>query len=388
MDNKVKLLKQIIYIAGVTLISMVLFYNKHNNAMFILCLSLMMLWWIEGTYFNEKMVKYIYGLWIMEYSVILIICSREATGMSILLLLLMIGGIVLSYPLKKSIFITIIAYMGYIIMMRFFYKEQYDAYNLFMTTMNFIIVYLLISAIRYQMLQRGKAQETSKELKEKTEELENAYNKLQEFYENKEEMILLKERNRIAGEIHDTVGHRLTTVIVQLEATKRLMYVDQDKASEKLVLTQTLVREGLQDIRQAVRAMKEDKSMVNFEEYMKVFIDEVSNNNNVIIESYIETLPALNDKIKNMLLRGLQEGITNGIRHGKSKWFKVDLVCDNDEIQLNIQDRGVGNEELEFGFGLYNIDRKVKELKGTFEVKSHKENGTSLFVKLPIKGGE
>lgn len=385
MDNKVQLLNQGIYIGGVGLIGMVLFYNKHGSGMFILCLCLMILWWIEGKYFNGKREKAIYGLWIIEYVVILGICSREETGMSILLLLLMVGGIVITYPLKKSLTLTVIGYIGYVVMMKLNYGSQFNAYSLFMISMNFSIVYLLVSAIHYQIRQRERAQQVARELKQKTEELEKAYQKLQQFYENQEEMILLKERNRIAGEIHDTVGHRLTTAVVQLEAAKRLMDVNKEKAVEKLVIAQIQVREGLQDIRQAVRAMKEGQSILSLEERMVVFIEEVSYNNELVIERCIETLPTLDYQMENVLFRGLQEGITNGIRHGKSKWFNVQLYYDNGKVTLGIEDKGIGSESIIFGFGLHNMERKAKELKGTLEVVSQKGEGTRLIIELPMK---
>lgn len=385
MNYKIELLQEGIYIGGVAFIGMVLFYNKQGSGVLLLCLCLMFLWGIERSYFKNKRGKYIYVLWTIQYSVILGICSREITGMSILLLLLMCGGIVLDYPVKKSLAITAIEWMGYNIMMRLKYGEQYNAYPIFMATMNFIIVYLLVSAIRYQMVQRERAQQTAMELAQKKEELEKAYQKLQQFYVDQEEIVVLKERTRIAGEIHDTVGHRLTTANIQLEAAKRLLDVDREKTVQKLSIAQGQVREGLQDIRQAVRAMKEGKSILSFEESISVFIDEVSHTNDIVIEREIEALPYLDSQIENTLFRGLQEGITNGIRHGKSKWFHVRIHYDHKQIQLSLTDKGEGNEHLIFGFGLHNMERKVKALNGNLEVISDKNKGTQLTIQLPMR---
>lgn len=386
MDKKVEIFKRWIYVvAGLVLIAMMLFYNEQGSVIVPLCIGWIVLLIIEGKYFSGRNERYIYFLWALEYAVILLICIREETGMAILMVLLTLGNIVLSTELKKSFVISIIGYVIYVTVMKVSLGDLYNGYSIFMATVNFIITYLLVFAIRYQILQREKVQQTAKELLEKTEELEKAYGKLQELYEEQEEIILLKERNRISGEIHDTVGHRLTTAIVQLEASKRLMDKDKDKSMEKLGVAQNQVREGLKDIRSAVRAMKEGESILSFEERVKAFIAEVAKNNDIVIESEIGSLPVLNNKIENLLFRGLQEGITNGLRHGKSPWFSIRIFEEDKAINMIVKDKGAGCDNLKFGFGLHNMERKVIELEGTLELLVEDGQGATLRIKLPLK---
>lgn len=386
MDKKVELFKQWLYLlAGIALIAMMMFYNELRSVMVLLCLGWIILLVIEGKYFNGRNERYVYFLWALEYAVILPICTREETGMAILLVLLILGNIVLSTDLKISLVISIIGYVVYIIVMKLSFGELFNGYSIFMATVNFIITYILVFAIRYQILQREKVQQTAKELLEKTDELERAYCKLQELYEDQEEIILLKERNRISGEIHDTVGHRLTTAIVQLEASKRLMDKDTEKSMEKLGIAQNQVREGLQDIRRAVKAMKEGESILSFQDRVKAFIDEVAKNNDIVIEREIDSLPTLDSKLENVLFRGIQEGITNGLRHGKSSWFSLKIYVKDKEVNMVIKDRGVGCKNFKFGFGLNNMERKIKELNGTLKLSLQDGQGTSLWIRIPLE---
>lgn len=383
MNKKMDIIKQCIYLGGVSLIGMVLFYNEQQKVLLPLCLSLIVLWYIETRYFNEEENK-IYAIWAIEYIVMLAICSKEQTGMSVLLLLVLIGNIILSSTLKRGVLITVITYIGYIITMKLSHGSQYTLYGIFMATMNFGITYLLVYSIRYQIVQKQKAEQTAKELLKKTEELEWAYKKLQVFYEEQEEVALLKERNRIAGEIHDTVGHRLTTAIVQLEASIRLIDRDKEKALEKLSIAQSQVREGLKDIRHAVRAMKESEEILSLSHRVTTFINELSKNSDVVIKSNIKDLPNLDNKLENILFRGIQEGFTNGMRHGQSTYFSLDIYCKEDNVFLILKDYGIGCENLIFGFGLNNMKKNVGDLGGILEISSKYKEGTTLIIKIPI----
>lgn len=388
MDKKIEIFNKGIYLVGIGQIGIILFYNNYKKGMLLLCLALIVLWFIEAKYTNENKTKLTYLLWAMEYIVIQGICFQEQTGMSVLLNLMLIGNIVFSSTFRESLIMTIVAYLGYIITMRLSHGNEYNFYAILTATVNFGVTYLLVSAIQYQMLQKEKAKEYSNELLIKTIELEKAYEKLQEFYEKQEEITLLQERNRIAGEIHDTVGHRLTTAIVQLEASKRLLNRDIDKAVEKLTIAQTQVREGLQDIRQAVRVMKECEEKPLFKERVKTFVDELSKNSDVYIESNIGELPKFSSKIENILFRSMQEGFTNGIRHGKSKYFYLQLCAEDNYIKLVLEDKGIGCENLVFGFGLNNMERNIKELEGSFDFSYKNREGTKLIIKIPVGGDQ
>ena len=175
---------------------------------------------------------------------------------------------------------------------------------------------------------------------------------------------------------------------IQLEASKRLIKKDPDLALEKLDLAQQQVRTGLHDIRKSVRALKDGEDLMNFVDLLKAFVGEIEKNSEVIIQYNFAEVPNIDKKIENIIYRALQEGITNGIRHGQSKRFKIMLSYEKNRIKVSIKDTGKGFEQIKLGFGLNNMKSKVEEVGGIFTIKSVVNDGVTIYIEIPIVGGE
>ena len=93
----------------------------------------------------------------------------------------------------------------------------------------------------------------------------------------------------------------------------------------------------------------------------------------------------LNIDIKKTIYRAMQEGITNGIRHGSSKTFKIELKNKGEMLYFDLADNGRGCDNIKFGFGLTNMNDRVKKLKGQLKVREGQNNGCKLSIRIPIK---
>jgi len=335
---------------------------------------------------NNKINKQRIIIWTVNIIIISAIVLLDTTGLSIILFLAQVGEVTINNSTKVGLCFALTNYILYIILVNINY-DVLNLYGIAVVTINFAITYIATFTVRREIIEKGRAQLISKELEAKSKQLERAYEKLQELYEEKEEVIILKERNRIAGEIHDTVGHILTTVTIQLEASKRLIKRDPDLALDKLNLAQEQVRTGLHDIRKSVRALKEGEDLINFVDLLKTFIGEIEKNSEVTIHYNFSEIPNIDKKIENIIYRALQEGITNGIRHGKSKRFEIILNYEDNRIKYSIKDTGKGSEEIKLGFGLYNMKSKVEEVGGTFKIQSAVDDGVTIYIDLPIVWG-
>ena len=335
---------------------------------------------------NNKINKQRIIIWTVNIIIISAIVLLDTTGLSIILFLAQVGEVTINNSTKVGLCFALTNYILYIILVNINY-DVLNLYGIAVVTINFAITYIATFTVRREIIEKGRAQLISKELEAKSKQLERAYEKLQELYEEKEEVIILKERNRIAGEIHDTVGHILTTVTIQLEASKRLIKRDPDLALDKLNLAQEQVRTGLHDIRKSVRALKEGEDLINFVDLLKTFIGEIEKNSEVTIHYNFSEIPNIDKKIENIIYRALQEGITNGIRHGKSKRFEIILNYEDNRIKYSIKDTGKGSEEIKLGFGLYNMKSKVEEVGGTFKIQSAVNDGVTIYIDLPIVWG-
>lgn len=233
-------------------------------------------------------------------------------------------------------------------------------------------------------------------VEQRTTELERANRTLaltlREKAETLAEMSVLEERNRIANEMHDVVGHTLTAAIVQLEATKRLTLGSQSLPVEKLDLLSELVRKGLDDIRRAVRLMKTDEEpALPLDAALQELIQYAEDTMEITVESKIVLPPGLSlGKVtETVIYHALQEGLTNGIRHGQSRHFQFALRIVRDELQFRLANDGLPLESEEAGFGLTSMAERVQMLGGKVSLRTrtgagNEPQGCELALSLPL----
>jgi signal transduction histidine kinase len=253
------------------------------------------------------------------------------------------------------------------------------------SSLSFIGVFAIMYIVKYEIRQRKKLAETMYELKVKTKQLENTYLKLKEASEELEELTIVAERNRIAREIHDTVGHTLTTVLLELEAGERLIPVDPQTAVLKIGLAKAQVRRGLQDIRESMKTLQSGKELMEFVPSLKLLMEETTKHGNIFIKYDIGELPKLTPAQEKTIYRALQEGLTNGIRHGKSTAFVFVLEYTGNGIRFMLQDNGKGTENVVKGFGLSAMEARVKELGGVLLVQSAPGEGLQINITIPVE---
>lgn len=231
--------------------------------------------------------------------------------------------------------------------------------------------------------------ESANESKEKAEaltrDLEEANRQLGEYAVQAEELATTQERNRIAREIHDNLGHYLTVVNVQLEAAKTVMDIKPEKAKDAINKAQNLAQEGLQAVRQSVSSLREDPlSNRPLPDAIQKLIDE-NQASGITTELTIKQTPRpLSPNTSLTLYRVVQEGLTNIRKHAQAS--KVDVVVDYsaaDQIQLAVRDNGKGSEQTGSGFGLLGIRERIHILGGRMEVESQPDQGFNLTVSVP-----
>lgn len=229
--------------------------------------------------------------------------------------------------------------------------------------------------------------ERSAELRRSSAELEAANEKLsssmKETAEAMAETMVLEERRRITGTIHDTIGHVLTATLVQLEAAKRLIGRDDALSMEKMNASQQLVTKGLDEIRLSARLLQNGSSPFDLPSAMQALIRDTRNLTGISIESRIGELPGdLSTVHKRVLYQALQEGLTNGIRHGEGKRFEFTLSADESGIRFRLANDGRTYSPAEFGFGLKAMAERVAQLGGRMKVEPG-DPGCILELTLP-----
>ncbi|WP_276355517.1 ATP-binding protein [Cohnella caldifontis] len=229
-----------------------------------------------------------------------------------------------------------------------------------------------------------------RKVRERTRELEETHLQLQaamrESAQAMAEASVLEERNRIAFDIHNTVGHTLTACIAQMEAAKMLIaHGRYEHAVPKLDTSRELVGKGLQEIRESIRMLKLESSSENLSVTLMRLIRKTEESADVRIEADIAALPALGSTQKRTIYHALLEGLTNGIRHGKSRSFTFTLTQGGDKLLFRLANDGEPIPEgTAFGFGMTAMEENVQQLGGTLSLTSTGERGSLLSIDIPL----
>lgn len=224
----------------------------------------------------------------------------------------------------------------------------------------------------------------NKQIEKNIEELEESRNELIRAYEKAEEASVLEERNRISKDIHDTAGHSLTTVIMQTEAAKLLIDTDPEAAKSRIIAANLQAKNCLEELRTSVHLLSGRRENVSFKEYLESIISETTNGTGVSIRSKIDAL-SLSDDAERFVSNVLREGISNGLRHGKSTAFFFELKDMGNFVEVLLSDNGNGVNLHGFkeGFGLSAMRNKAEKLGGMINFVSEEGEGFEIHLSLP-----
>ncbi|NPV76009.1 MAG: sensor histidine kinase [Anaerolineae bacterium] len=224
-----------------------------------------------------------------------------------------------------------------------------------------------------------------KEVEKLVKNLSEANLQLREYADQIETLTLTQERARLAREIHDGLGHYLTTINMQLQAAMAIIHRDKKRALVTLTNAQMMTKEALAEVRRSVFELRETT------EYSESVIDKIrkltenSKLLNIIPEFEVLGEPRhLRPAVELALYRVAQEGISNIYKHaGASKlWVTLDF-SDLDAVLLEIRDNGVGSVQFDEGFGLRGLQERVGLLNGRIKIETTPGYRFVLSVLIP-----
>ena len=201
--------------------------------------------------------------------------------------------------------------------------------------------------------------------------------------EDIEELAKAKERNRIARDIHDGLGHYLTVVHVQLEAAHALLQREPDEARGALLKAQELTREGLADVRRSVALLRASPPQRPLLAAIEKLTSECKADGIEAAFTLSGTPRALPEPVEITLYRAAQEALTNVRRHARASRLGVELAFAAGCIRLRVEDDGIGANGFAHGFGLLGLRERAESVGGTMTVQSAPGRGFALELELP-----
>lgn len=257
-----------------------------------------------------------------------------------------------------------------------------------LNSFNMLIFILYIILLMYiQLSEKERILSLNETLNGLNEELKQANIRLEEYAKEAEQVTKTKERNRLAMEIHDALGHALTGIITGIEACATLMDIAPEATKEQLKAIAEVARQGMTDVRRSIKALRPDVlEKMDLDKALTQMIDEMRCATNAEILYQCQTeLNCFNEEEENTIYRIIQECITNSIRHGKAKQIKIDMDKKGNMLEIFIQDNGIGCSHIQEGFGLYHMEERLNRLQGNLEYNG--EKGFIVKAQVPIRLG-
>ncbi|MBV8415015.1 MAG: sensor histidine kinase [Verrucomicrobia bacterium] len=215
---------------------------------------------------------------------------------------------------------------------------------------------------------------------------------LTQLAESAKRSAVLEERNRLAGEIHDSLAQSFAGVCMHLAVA-----AEETEKNGKEVLSQIgraidVAKFGLSEARRSALSLRskiiEESGLV---EALKMLAERsnIPGRLRCTFRSNLENDASLPVQVRQDLLRIAQEAISNAIRHAEPRAIGVGLRLDRTNLILKVTDNGCGmtnTEEIREGFGFVNMRARVKNLNGSLYIRSARGRGTSILVTVPVDG--
>ncbi|WP_453996506.1 sensor histidine kinase [Bacillus nitroreducens] len=227
-----------------------------------------------------------------------------------------------------------------------------------------IIIWISVILLPFNIYNRKKQEKLE-------EQLEDANKRIAE-------LVKYKERQRIARDLHDTLGQKLSMIGLKSDLARKLIYKDPEKARNELKDVQQTARTALNEVRQMVsqmRGIRIKDEIIRVKEILKAAGIEFE---------YVQDLKDVSLFYENMISMLIKEAINNVVKHSHATHCKIKILQHDDEISVIIKDDGIGSiptKDVGDGHGLQGMRERLEFVNGTLEILM--EDGITLIIKIP-----
>lgn len=359
-----------------------------------LCICLLLLLSVPCNNHPELVAKIV-----IEYGIILGICTLTGFGYTGIVMLLLADAMRYRIDWKKRIIYIVAICIAYLAMsgnkmyslphviplsqMWAYYRQ--DVRNSLLSVLDMLSLLNTMIFILYMVVMTLSQTSEKERILRLNSQLQMANRKLEEYAQEQVRMTETRERNRLAREIHDTLGHSLTGIITGIEACIMLMDIAPEATKEQLRAIAEVARNGITDVRHSVNALRPDAlETLSLESAIRKLVEESEKSTGVKIDLvFPENLQDLDQDEEDVLYRIVQESITNAIRHGKATHIDVRMEHVDNDLRIRIADNGKGCDNIQSGFGLHHMQERIEMLKGTLSYSG--KDGFVIEAVVPIR---
>jgi signal transduction histidine kinase len=261
------------------------------------------------------------------------------------------------------------------------------SFDLFMQFIDILIFFGFGISLNIIINSQIKAKRILKENMKQYELIQEQNKVLEQYAAQIEGLTLLEERNRLARELHDSIGHHFTSVTVGLDAISYMIDINPKQAKQKAEALALVSRKGLNEIRHSIHQIAPSENDVLLSKQLAEIAKKFQEHTGTLVQFQTEgEEPQLSPQMKLTFIRCLQEAFTNAKRHGQATEIGATLSFTENKIMLQIENNGERFETVKHGFGLNAMKNRLEELQGNLDIQSNAENGVVVTCAIPMKG--
>lgn len=253
---------------------------------------------------------------------------------------------------------------------------------------NFLDIINLLLVIIFMMLYIANEVQENERITQELNMIHQVNHELQNYAAVSEKIAENNERKRLAREIHDTLGHALTGIAAGVDACIAMIDINPQATKKQLLVISKVVRQGIVDVRNSLNKLRPGAlEQHGFKGAIENMIEEFTSVSDLTIhlDYRLENVDFENTK-EDILFRVIQESVTNAVRHGDATVIDISLFIEENTLHLEIQDNGIGCDEIHYGFGLKQMTERLAMING--RVKYDGSHGFLTIVTIPMQEGE
>ncbi len=324
---------------------------------------------IRTYYLADRLPRLIMPSLYSQIVLILAFIFIEGSTVGVILLVILIAESLLAHSRPQGDYIFLISIAGFPVVSAagLYWRSALSWENVAAVLINCLFLFFAYGVsymARRQQEEKERAEDALEELDRSRADLEKAYLKLVEMSKEQEQLAAAQERARLAREVHDTLAHFLTAIVVSLEAGKKLLEKDPGKALAEIEKSQEQARRGLDEVRVTVKALRSGETAdVDFRNALNSLVRDYSGSG-IAIDFALDDQLVMTADQEAAFYRIIQESITNSVRHGKAGNIMVRIEGNQAGQRVLVEDDGLGCENLSEGHGLRGIRERASALGG------------------------
>jgi len=263
-------------------------------------------------------------------------------------------------------------------------NKQYELVILLYQLMSIILMFLFAKFWK----EDRKNRERQRML---TMEIQASQKELRKYASHVSRVVALEERTRIARDIHDSLGHTLTAVSIQLNKAEAFFEKDPKVSTRAISDARLSMHEAMIDVRSTLDTLNAQSEGFDLFAQVRKPLESLSQAGIHVHRDFVGNAEGYNIAVLLALYRFVQEGATNILKHADAHEVSLEIILDGHQAYAELRDDGVGfdqnaqegkGKELS-GYGLTGLADRIALVRGTFSVESSAGHGTTLKISMP-----